>query len=84
MEFIVFLGFIGASAPAATSVYFFSDPIMGVLALVNLITIIMLFPVGTRVRNDFTSQLKRGVEHPVFDPEKFPDLDVDPTVWDKN
>jgi AGCS family alanine or glycine:cation symporter len=81
---IVLLVFLGASAPGATAVFFFSDPMMGILALVNLITIIMLFPVGMRVLNDFTGQLKQGVEEPVFDPEKFPDLDIDRSAWDKN
>ena len=37
---------------------FFSDPLMGVLAVVNLMAIMMLFPVALRVLNDFRSQLK--------------------------
>jgi len=81
---IVLLVFIGASAPGATAVFFFSDPMMGILALVNLITIIMLFPVGMRVLSDFTGQVKQGIDEPVFDPEKFPDLDIDRSAWDKN
>ena len=79
---IVILVFLGASAPGATSVFFFSDPMMGVLALVNLLAIIMLFPVGMRVLNDYREQLKQGNDHPVFDPAKFSDLDIDPTAWD--
>ena len=75
--------FLGASAPGATSVFFFSDPMMGVLAVVNLIALLMLFPVGMRVLKDFTDQLKEGTDPPVFDPKKFPDLDIDPTAWDK-
>jgi AGCS family alanine or glycine:cation symporter len=78
---IVALVFIGASAPGATAVFFFSDPMMGVLALINLLAIIMLFPVGLRILNDYTSQLKQGNENPVFDPDKFPDLDIDKTAW---
>jgi len=81
---IVLLVFLGASAPGATAVFFFSDPMMGILALVNLITIIMLFPVGMRVLSDFTGQVKQGIDEPVFDPEKFPDLDIDRSAWDKN
>jgi AGCS family alanine or glycine:cation symporter len=54
---------------------------MGVLALVNLLAIIMLFPIGMRVLNDFRQQLNAGVEHPTFDPAKFPDLDIDATAW---
>ncbi len=75
--------FLGASAPGATSVFFFSDPMMGVLAVVNLIALLMLFPIGMRVLKDFTDQLKEGTDPPVFDPKKFPDLDIDPTAWDK-
>lgn len=79
---IVALVFIGSSAPGATSVFFFSDPMMGILALVNLLAIIMLFPVGLRVLNDYRDQLKEGKEHPVFDPAKFPDLDIDKSAWE--
>jgi AGCS family alanine or glycine:cation symporter len=78
---IVGLVFLGSSAPGATSVFFFSDPMMGVLALVNLLAIIMLFPIGLRVLNDYRDQLKQGVEHPIFDPAKFSDLDIDPSAW---
>ncbi len=75
--------FLGSSAPGATAVFFFSDPMMGVLAVVNLLAIIMLFPVGMRVLKDFTEQLKEGTDPPIFDPRKFTDLDIDPTAWDK-
>ncbi len=78
---IVGLVFLGSSAPGATAVFFFSDPMMGILALVNLLAIIMLFPVGMRVLNDFREQLKQGNDHPVFDPEKFSDLDIDKEAW---
>jgi AGCS family alanine or glycine:cation symporter len=78
---VVGLVFLGSTAPGATSVFFFSDPMMGVLALVNLLTIIMLFPVGMRVLNDFTGQLKQGIVNPVFDPAKFSDLDIDAKAW---
>ncbi|WP_282609807.1 sodium:alanine symporter family protein [Pelagibius sp. Alg239-R121] len=78
---IVGLVFLGSSAPGATAVFFFSDPMMGILALVNLLAIIMLFPVGLRVLNDYRDQLKAGKEHPEFDPAKFSDLDIDVTAW---
>ena len=73
--------FLGATAPNATSVFFFADPMMGVLALVNLVTILMLFPVALRVIDDYRAQLKAGVDQPVLDGAKFADLDIDPTVW---
>jgi AGCS family alanine or glycine:cation symporter len=78
---IVILVFLGASAPRVTAVFFFSDPMMGILALVNLLAIVMLFPVAMRVLHDFQDQLKQGVEQPVFEPAKFSDLDIDASAW---
>lgn len=74
--------FTGGIAPGATAVFFFSDPLMGVLAVVNLLALVMLFPTATRVLADYRSQLKRGIEHPVFDPSNFKDLDIDLTAWE--
>ncbi|MEM7067582.1 MAG: alanine/glycine:cation symporter family protein [Pseudomonadota bacterium] len=73
--------FLGAAAPGATAVFFFSDPMMGVLALVNLLALMMLFPVLRRVLKDFDDQRKAGVDRPVFNPEEFPDLDLDHSAW---
>jgi alanine or glycine:cation symporter, AGCS family len=81
---IVLIVFLGASAPGATSVFFFSDPMMGILAIINLLVMVMLFPIGMRVLNDFREQLKQGKNQPVFDPEKFKDLDIDTTAWGEN
>lgn len=78
---IIGIVFLGATAPAATSVFFFSDPMMGILALVNLVVIMMLLPTCLRVLNDFRKQLKAGIERPVFNPDDFPDLDLDRTAW---
>ncbi|MBK8454305.1 MAG: alanine/glycine:cation symporter family protein [Thiofilum sp.] len=73
--------FLGAVAPNATSVFFFSDPLMGILALVNLMAILMLFPVVMRVLNDYRQQLKAGHERPVLNPEDFSDLNLDRSAW---
>jgi AGCS family alanine or glycine:cation symporter len=73
--------FLGAVAPGATAVFFFSDPLMGVLAVVNLLVLMMLFPTAKRILIDFRQQLKAGVEHPVLDPTKFADLDIDARAW---
>jgi len=73
--------FLGAVAPGATAVFFFSDPMMGVLALVNLVVIMMLLPTCLRILNDFRTQLKAGVARPVFNPDDFPDLAIDRTAW---
>lgn len=78
---IVAIVFLGATAPGATAVFFFSDPLMGVLAVVNLMAIMMLFPVALRVLDDFRAQLKAGVPRPVFQPTAFPDLDLDHAAW---
>ncbi|MBY6047630.1 alanine/glycine:cation symporter family protein [Vannielia litorea] len=78
---IVCIVFLGAVAPGATFVFNFSDPMMGILAVVNLLALAMLFPVAVRLINDFRGQLKAGVKMPVFDPAKFPDIDSDPTAW---
>ncbi|HSP31972.1 MAG TPA: alanine/glycine:cation symporter family protein, partial [Halomonas sp.] len=68
--------FLGAIAPGATSVFFFSDPMMGLLALVNLVAIMMLLPTCLRLLKDFRLQLAQGVKRPVFNSNKFADLDI--------
>ncbi|MEM9105614.1 MAG: alanine/glycine:cation symporter family protein [Pseudomonadota bacterium] len=78
---IIAIVFIGATAPGATSVFFFSDPMMGILAVVNLVVIMMLLPTCLRILKDFRQQLKDGVERPVFNPDEFSDLDIDRTAW---
>ena len=78
---VVAIVLLGASAPGATSVFFFSDPLMGLLALVNLMAVLMLFPVAMRVLNDYRDQVKDGNDRPVFDSAKFADLDIDPAAW---
>ena len=79
--FVIALVFLGATAPGATSVFFFSDPMMGILALVNLLAIAMLFPTALRLLNDYRAQLKAGVEHPIFDPDAYSDLKIDRDAW---
>lgn len=76
--------FFGAVAPGATTIFFFSDPMMGILAMINLMAIMMLFPTAMRILHDFREQLKAGIARPVLDPDKFPDLDIDRTAWSHN
>ncbi|RAI00575.1 sodium:alanine symporter [Acuticoccus sediminis] len=78
---VIALVFIGASAEGATSVFFFSDPLMGVLALVNLMAVLMLFPIGLKMVRDFTAQVQAGVDEPVLNPADYPDLDLDKSAW---
>ena len=78
---VMALVFLGATAPDATSVFFFSDPMMGILAVVNLLALMMLFPTAKRLLDDFRAQVKAGVDRPVLNPDQFPDLDLDRTAW---
>ena len=59
----------------------FADITMGLLALVNLAALVLLFKVGLRVMRDFDEQIQAGREAPVFDPAKFPDLNIDRRAW---
>jgi len=76
--------FLGAVAPGATFIFFFSDPLMGILALVNLLALMMLFPTALRLITDFRTQLKSGIERPVLSADDFKDLDVDKEIWGKS
>ncbi|MEM6744522.1 MAG: alanine/glycine:cation symporter family protein [Pseudomonadota bacterium] len=78
---VIGIVFLGATAPGATAVFSFSDPMMGILAVVNLLALMMLFPIAMRIIADYRAQLAAGVEKPVFDPAAFPDLDTDPSAW---
>mgnify|MGYP006144116425 CR=1 FL=1 len=55
---------------------------VGMMAWLNLIAILMLFPVAMSLLKDYQDQLKAGHERPVLDPAKFADLDIDTTAWD--
>ncbi|MEM9222059.1 MAG: alanine/glycine:cation symporter family protein [Pseudomonadota bacterium] len=78
---IIGIVFLGASASGATAVFFFSDPLMGILALVNLVAILMLFPVGLRLVRDYRQQLAAGAEEPVLNVEDWSDHDIDASAW---
>jgi len=79
---IIAIVFIGSVAPGATAVFFFSDPLMGLLAMVNLLAVAMLFPVAMRVLRDYEAKAADGTRHPVFDPSQFADLALDKAAWD--
>ncbi|MFV0243498.1 MAG: alanine/glycine:cation symporter family protein [Qingshengfaniella sp.] len=78
---VVALVFLGATAPGATAVFFFSDPLMGLLAIVNLLALLMLFPTALRMLQDYRRQLAEGQKTPVLDPARFPDLEIDTQSW---
>ena len=79
---VIVLGFVmfGAILDLG-SVFGFADVTMGLLAIVNLIAVALLFPVGLRVMKDFDAQRKAGVKIPVFDPDKFSDLEISREAW---
>lgn len=80
-RFIV-LGFVMFGALLdLQAVFGFADVTMGLLAIVNLIAVAMLFPIGLRVMKDFDDQRKAGVKVPIFDPDKFSDLNIDKSAW---
>ena len=54
---------------------------MGLLALVNLAALVMLFRVGLKVMRDFDLQIKVGEKQPIFNPDKFADLNIDREAW---
>lgn len=64
------------------TVFAFADVTMGFLALANLIALLLLFKPGLRILRDFDDQIRVGIRHPVFDAEKFADLDIDPAAWE--
>jgi AGCS family alanine or glycine:cation symporter len=57
---------------------------MGLLALVNLLAVALLFPIGLRIMRDFDDQRKAGVKVPVFDVDKFSDLEINREAWTLN
>jgi AGCS family alanine or glycine:cation symporter len=53
---------------------------MALLAVFNLIALALLAKVGFRLMADYDQQSRAG-RIPVFDPDKFPDLDIDREAW---
>jgi AGCS family alanine or glycine:cation symporter len=55
---------------------------MGILAVVNLIALTMLFPIGLRLLADYRAQLKAGVAEPVLNVADYADLEIDRAAWE--
>lgn len=70
----------GATTDLGTA-FAFADVTMGFLALANLLALAVLFKPGLRIMRDFDQQIAAGTENPVFDPARFPDLDLDRAAW---
>lgn len=63
-----------------TTVFSFADLTMALLALFNLVALALLLKVGFRLMRDYDEQWRAG-KIPVFDVEKFSDLDLDREAW---
>ena len=70
---------LGANQDLAT-VFGFADLTMGLLALVNLVALVLLMPLGLRVLNDYEQQRQAGVR-PCFNAEDHAHLRLDPLSW---
>ena len=64
-----------------STVLAFADITMTLLAFVNLIAMALLFNVGMRILYDYDEQRRAGIKVPVFDSNKFSDLDLDLLAW---
>jgi AGCS family alanine or glycine:cation symporter len=63
-----------------TTVFSFADLTMALLAVFNLVALALLMKVGFRLMNDYDQQWRAG-KVPIFDPDKFPDLNIDREAW---
>ncbi|WP_376692274.1 alanine/glycine:cation symporter family protein [Wenzhouxiangella sp. EGI_FJ10409] len=63
-----------------TTIFSFADLTMAMLAVFNLVALALLMKVGLRLMNDYDQQWRAG-KVPIFDPDKFPDLNIDREAW---
>ncbi|NEZ03036.1 alanine:cation symporter family protein [Wenzhouxiangella sp. XN201] len=63
-----------------TTVFSFADLTMALLAVFNLVALALLMKVGFRLMNDYDRQWRAG-KVPIFDPDQFPDLNIDREAW---
>ena len=68
-----------ASLQDMTTIFSFSDLTMGLLAVVNLLALWALFPVGMSLLRDFES--RGGVSNSTFDHSRLPQQNLDPESW---
>ena len=86
---VLFIGFriltlflvVWGSSQDLGTVFGFADVTMGLLALVNLVALVLLFKVGLKVMRDFDLQIQAGIRQPIFNPNKFADLNIDHEAW---
>ncbi|ANF82313.1 sodium:alanine symporter [Acinetobacter sp. NCu2D-2] len=60
-----------------------ADLFMGVMASINLVAILLLFPFIMMLTKDYTQQLKQGIKEPVFKLDNHPKFKdkVDSDIW---
>ena len=68
-----------ASLQDMATIFSFSDLTMGLLAVVNLVALWALFPVGMSLLRDFEAGHNRST--PVFDRARMPEQNLDPESW---
>jgi len=66
-----------------STIFSFADLTMALLALVNLLALALMLKVCFRLMHDYDQQSRTGAI-PVFDPNKFPDLNIDREAWPGN
>lgn len=74
---------IWGSMQDLSTIFGFADITMGFLAVLNLVVLTLMFKTALRITRDFDQQLKSGIDEPVFNAEKFADLDIDASLWTK-
>ena len=62
------------------TIFFFADLTMALVALTNIAALAILVPIGMRVLRDYEKQRRAG-RTPVFNPDDFPDLEIDKAAW---
>ena len=62
------------------TIFSFADLTMALLALVNLLALALMLKVCFRLMRDYDEQSRAG-KVPVFDPDRFADLDIDRDAW---
>ncbi|AKS42852.1 alanine/glycine:cation symporter family protein [Wenzhouxiangella marina] len=80
---LMLLLILWGSVQDLSTIFSFADLTMALLALVNLGALILMLKVCFRLMRDYDEQSRAG-HVPVFDPDKFPDLEIDREAWEAN
>ena len=80
---LMLLLILWGSVQDLSTIFSFADLTMALLALVNLAALFLMAKVCFRLMRDYDEQSRAGHD-PVFDPARFPDLDIDRDAWSEN